>query len=60
MAKIYTPDVVPVPEGATKEDRLRMYEEYRKELFRLNPHLCNPDGSRRTIFQYFITKWRNV
>jgi len=42
----------PIPEGATLEDRERLFKEYRIELARLNPHMYNPDGSMKTTLQW--------
>lgn len=45
------PPLKPIPAGATKEDRHQMFEDYKKELARLNPHLMNADGTRKTFMQ---------
>jgi len=45
MRRAFLPPRKPIPEGATEEDRKRMFQEYREELRRLNPHMHNPDGS---------------
>jgi len=52
MARAIIPLMTPVPDGATKADRERMFEEWKAELGELNPHLFNPNGSQKTFWQY--------
>jgi hypothetical protein len=40
------PPIATLAHDADQATRQRMYEEYKAELYRLNPHLRNPDGSR--------------
>lgn len=49
MAIVIIPPLKPVPPGATHADRQRMFEEYKDELNRLNPHLVRPDGTKRSL-----------
>lgn len=41
MSRVIIPPLKKIPEGATLEDRQRMYDERVAELKRLNPTLCN-------------------
>ena len=54
MGKFIIPPKKPVPFDATKAERERMFEEYKAEVARLNPHLYNADGSAKTFCQYFF------
>ena len=49
MAYIYLPKLKKVPEGATKEERLRMFEECKKELVSCNPNYFNENGTQKTF-----------
>lgn len=51
MSKLNIPSLKRVPEGATKETRIQMFEDYKSELMRMNPGRFNNDGSIRTIWQ---------
>ncbi len=51
MPRVYFPPRVPIPEGATEEDRRRMFNEYKAELVRLNPGHFNADGTQKTLWQ---------
>lgn len=53
MARVILPQMRPIPDGATRDDRVRMYEEYRLNMARLNPHLMNPDGTNKSFWQRF-------
>ena len=52
MAIAIIPKMKPIPKGATKEDRERMFEEYKAELISLNPGNFNPDGTTKSFFQW--------
>ena len=52
MPKTILPPMRPIPEGATKEDRHRMFDEYKAELIKLNPSHFNADGSQKTVMQW--------
>lgn len=49
MAILRIPPMKKIPEGATLEDRERMYDEHIAELKRLNPKRYNADGSLKSI-----------
>jgi hypothetical protein len=51
--RAYLPPMKPIPEGATKEDRARMHEDYKKEFRRLNPGHYNKDGNVKKWWQIF-------
>ena len=51
MATVYIPKMKPVPDGASDEDRQRMFDEYKADLARLNPGLFNADGTQKTLWQ---------
>ena len=51
MTMPYIPPHKPIPDGATKEERRKMYEEYKALLIRSNPHLMNPDGTFKSFWQ---------
>lgn len=51
MARAIIPPMKPIPAGATKEDRERLFLEHRAELVALNPHMFNPDGSVKSFWQ---------
>lgn len=48
------PKMKEIPEGATKADRIRMYDEYMAELRRLNPKHYNADGSLKSTKQWMV------
>jgi len=52
MARVYTPPLKPIPDGATKEDRQRMFDEHKADLIRLNPNHFNADGTQKTMWQW--------
>ncbi len=54
MRRAYMPPMKPIPEGATKEDRKKLYDEYMQELRELNPHCFNEDGSVKSAWQTFM------
>ena len=37
MPGIFLLDIPPVPENATKEDRQRMFDEYKTKMIKMNP-----------------------
>ena len=49
--RIIIPDLIPVPKGATMEDRTKLYEKYKAKLIELNPHKFNPDGTLKSVWQ---------
>ena len=51
MAFVYIPEIKKVPEGATKEERIKMFNEYKEDLIRCNPNSFNEDGTVRTFWQ---------
>jgi hypothetical protein len=51
MSQIIFPPFKPVPDNASDEVRLAMFDSYKKELVRLNPKKFNADGTRKTFFQ---------
>lgn len=51
MGQAYFAPIRPVPENATKEERLKAFEEYKKEMMMLNPQFFNSDGSVKTVWQ---------
>lgn len=51
MSIAIIPKMKKIPEGATKEDRQRMFQEYRAELIKYNPSHFNPDGSVKSFWQ---------
>lgn len=53
MARVYIPNMRKIAEGATNEEREKMFEEYKKELIKLNPSKFNSDGSVKTLWQSF-------
>jgi len=54
MSYLHIPTLKPIPEGATEEDRLRMFEEYKSELIKFNPRHFNADGTVKTLWQSFM------
>lgn len=50
MAHLDIPKLKPIPEGATREDRERMYQEHIAEIKRRNPRHFNADGTRRSVW----------
>ena len=60
MTYIYLPKVKEVPEGATIEERKRMFEEYKQELIKYNPNSFNADGSVKTFWQVLKSTFINV
>jgi hypothetical protein len=42
-----------IPAGATEEEIVKAYAEYRAEIVRMNPNAFNPDGSLKTFRQSF-------
>lgn len=54
MSSVYLPPLKPIPDGTTKQDRIRMFEESKQELIRLNPTRFNPDGTVKTLWQNLI------
>jgi len=46
---VIIPEMQKVPEGATQEDRQKMYDDYCAEMASLNPRHFNPDGSQKSI-----------
>lgn len=58
MATVNLPKMRPVPEGATDEDRRRMYNEYKAELIKLNPNSFNDDGTVKTVWQRIFGLFR--
>lgn len=50
MAILIVPPFHNIPPDATREDRERMFEEWKAELARSNPHLYHPDGSQRSLW----------
>jgi hypothetical protein len=51
MARSYFPPLKPIPEGATKEERIAMFNEYKKEAISMNPNAFNKDGTVKTTWQ---------
>jgi len=51
MAFVYIPEIKKVPEGATKEERIKMFNEYKEDLIRCNPNFFNEDGTVRTFWK---------
>ena len=51
MAFVYIPEIKKVPEGATKEERIKMFNEYKEDLIRCNPNSFNEDGTVRTFWK---------
>jgi hypothetical protein len=37
MAMVILPPITPVPSGATRAERIQMYEKYKAELIAFNP-----------------------
>lgn len=51
---VIIPPMKPIPEGATREDRVRMYDEHVAELRRLNPQHFNADGSLKPMWPIWL------
>jgi hypothetical protein len=58
MPRVILPEMTRVPEGASREVRDRMYEEYKAELMALNPGHFNSDGSLKGPWQMFKDLFR--
>lgn len=54
MSYIYLPPIKPVPEGASMEERKRMYEEAKAELIRFNPDYFTKDGKLKAWYEPLI------
>jgi len=52
MPGIFLLDIPPVPENATKEDRQRMFDEYKTKMIKMNPGRFNADGSIKSFWQW--------
>ena len=52
MANVIFPKLKPVPQGSTKDDRKRMFDEYRAEMVMLNPSHFNTDGTYKSLWQW--------
>lgn len=48
MAIVILPKMYPIPKGANKKDRQRLFDEYKIELTQLN-HF---NGSQKTLWQW--------
>ena len=51
MAIMIPVEMYPIPDGATEQDRLDMFNEYKRRLAKANPHLMNPDGTQKSLWQ---------
>jgi len=50
--------LIPIPEGATEEERLELFEEWKRQFAQANPGHFNSDGSRITIWQQIKNLWK--
>lgn len=50
---IYLPPIEKVPEGATMEQRTKMFEDYKKNMQAFNPAHFNEDGTMKSFWQWF-------
>ena len=51
MASAYIPKMIPVPKGATKEEREKLYKDYVELLRFSNPNSFNSNGTLKSIGQ---------
>lgn len=58
MAHINNVPLIPIPPGATEEERLELFKRWTALQHAANPHMYRPDGSQRSTGALLLNLFR--